>query len=840
MKYSFVRNPKRFCLSLLIIVLAAIAVSFPLTAGRSHPASPARSVLLSSTGATNLITIQGSNAGLPNGDYVSDISGLNTAYRFFIEVPPGLGRLKVEIFDADIGLGEANEANAGRDRARTAFDSSVRYTLRDPAGKTVNTLFTTGDATGPAGSDNAWLSLFDATDESVRDDFSNASYSNNGGTINWSTDWIETNDDDTPTGGAIRITGGELRIGSTGEPASVIEREADLSGFPDAVLSFDCRTEGVAPTDRLELQISDNGGATWNTLETFTGTVAAASRSYDIGSYISSNTRIRFIPVNGYGAGDFFYVDDLRIKSPTVPAGHWELRVDMSSAVTSGDDINAFGIRANDGDAGAGGTELNVYADSIYSIGVNPPASGIASRSYTLHPYITSGCSCAKNDFDYDSTTAPNVGSFLLTSTPAVYNQSYGSTSLSGNAVWRRDFFSQWTSDHNSGYYGIWTLNAVINSYLVAGVPNGNYASLYFSNFQAPANPPSNSTADTFRIYLPTDAGTTPLKPYIEQNMLHIDGPNPPVVGQPTRERLVVRIINPTAYPITFSDVRTVTANVPGGAVVYAGGAQAGQGAILSQPAVGGAGNIVWNPGTVAAGATTFLSYNVTAALTAPGQRVVLTGTPSSGNGTRATFVDETGNQMQARATYTFGPVCELAVTVGNIVPVSNCGNPVINPNSLPNAAVGAYYSQSFSPAVEFFSGNLPDGLSITNGVLSGTATESGTFTFLAGTPLSSSGCGTSRYYTLTVLAPTAAGVTIGGRVSTAEGRGISGAVIEMIGADGDRRQARTNPFGYFRFYDVEAGETYVFQVRHKKYVFDPQAMTINDDISELNFVPRE
>ncbi len=49
---------------------------------------------------------------------------------------------------------------------------------------------------------------------------------------------------------------------------------------------------------------------------------------------------------------------------------------------------------------------------------------------------------------------------------------------------------------------------------------------------------------------------------------------------------------------------------------------------------------------------------------TSAGQRIPVTGTPAS-NGTRATYVDETGNTTQTRATFTFGPLCELATTQG-------------------------------------------------------------------------------------------------------------------------------------------------------------------------------
>jgi hypothetical protein len=110
----------------------------------------------------------------------------------------------------------------------------------------------------------------------------------------------------------------------------------------------------------MRLQVSDDGGGSWTTLETFTGPFAATSRSYNITTSIAANTRIRFIEVTGYGNNDFFFVDNLQIKDSLIRPGHWEVRVNMSSAVTAGNDINAFGLRAHDGTAGSGGTELNV------------------------------------------------------------------------------------------------------------------------------------------------------------------------------------------------------------------------------------------------------------------------------------------------------------------------------------------------------------------------------------------------------------------------------------------------------------------------------------------------
>ncbi len=652
------RSLKRAAVLPLSLAAALLMATQPVRAG--------------STGSTALLTAQGSGSGTGFGDYVSDAGALDSFYRFFVEVPPGLSRLVVDVFDADIGLGAAAEATAGRDRDRGTFNTAAAYRVIGPNGTARNTVFTTGDATTPAGADNAWLSLFDSTGDTVRDNFTTIAYTNNDGTLNWAGNWIETNDDNNANAGQIRITGGELRIGDNADAnPSSIQREANLSaaGFTSATFSFDFRTTGTEATDQMRVEVSNNGGGSWTTLETFTGAFAAASRSYNITSSIATNTRVRFIEVTGYGNNDFFFVDNLQIKDTGIKAGHWEVQVDMSSAVTAGNAINAFGLRAHDGDATSGGTELPLYIENQVPLGANPPASGTTTRNYTFYPWITSGCSASLNDFDYDSNSGA-TGTVNYTSRSGSFTQSYTSASLSTTNTWSRNSFSGWTSDPLSTGYGIWSVATSISSYLVNGAPNGNYATLYQGSFQTAANPPTaNPVTNAFRTYLPTDAGTAPPKPYVDQlatfSGCGVSGPNPPVVGQTSCYTVTVRVTNPTTKAITFSNANLVTANVPGAGAVYAGIGQVSQGAIVAQPAVGGTGNITWNPGTVAAGTTALLAYRVKVTPTSAGQRIPLTATPASGNGTRAQYVDETGNTTQARATYLFGPLCELAVTQG-------------------------------------------------------------------------------------------------------------------------------------------------------------------------------
>ncbi len=333
-----------------------------------------------------------------------------------------------------------------------------------------------------------------------------------------------------------------------------------------------------------------------------------------------------------------------------------------------GNDINAIGIRAHDGDSTSGGTELPVYIDSLVSLGVNPPASGTASRSYTLYPYVTSGCTALENDFDYDSD-AGTVGSLVFSSRTAAFTQTIASASLSANNVWARTTINRWTSDQKSTEYGIWKGVFTIDSYTNGNGINGNYTDIYLANSSAAANPPTaNPVTNGFRMYLPTDAGAAPVKPYLEQLLTYSgcgagnDGPNPAGVGQTSCYTVTVRLVNPAAKAVTFSTTNLVTANIPGAGAVYAGLPAVSQGTVVSQPAVGGTGNITWNPGTVAASSTQLLAYRVKVTPTSAGQRIPVTGTPTA-NGTKAVYVDKTGNATQARALFTFGPLCELAVT---------------------------------------------------------------------------------------------------------------------------------------------------------------------------------
>jgi hypothetical protein len=97
----------------------------------------------------------------------------------------------------------------------------------------------------------------------------------------------------------------------------------------------------------------------------------------------------------------------------------------------------------------------------------------------------------------------------------------------------------------------------------------------------------------------------------------------------------------------------------------------------------------------------------------------------------------------------------------------------------------------------------------------------------------------TSQAAIITVLTPTAANVSVSGRIRTPNSRGLMNATVTLIDTNGNSRSARTNQFGYFHFDDVQAGQTYIVDVRSKSYSFAPQIVTVMGTLTELNFKPQ-
>lgn len=147
-------------------------------------------------------------------------------------------------------------------------------------------------------------------------------------------------------------------------------------------------------------------------------------------------------------------------------------------------------------------------------------------------------------------------------------------------------------------------------------------------------------------------------------------------------------------------------------------------------------------------------------------------------------------------------------------------------PYNEPGSAIGGTGPQTL---------NGTFGLSNANGVWSlYVRDDGGTFV-----PEAITGC-ISGGWSLEFLPLTASGVTMAGRVTTADGRGIRNAHV-VVSGDGlaEARTATTGSFGYFSFEGLTAGQTYVVTVNSQRYTFSvpSRVITLVDNMADVNFV---
>ncbi len=153
--------------------------------------------------------------------------------------------------------------------------------------------------------------------DTFRDDFSSASYSNNDGTLNFSSNWNEENETDNPSSGKILITGGDLRFDNLDNVW--IHRSLNLSGATSVTLTigYDATSRG---NESLYVYLWDGSGyqVVDNINSSVTGTV-----TYNLAAaYIRSDASIAFGTSSGnWGSGeriDLSYVQFSASFSPFI------------------------------------------------------------------------------------------------------------------------------------------------------------------------------------------------------------------------------------------------------------------------------------------------------------------------------------------------------------------------------------------------------------------------------------------------------------------------------------------------------------------------------------------
>ncbi len=217
---------------------------------------------------------------------------------------------------------------------------------------------------------------------SVADGFTPTAYTNNDGTTSWIAGWADSQGDGTGAGD-IRVVNGELRAAGSTQTAY---RQVNLSGATTAVLTFAYRTSGnVENGEYAYVEVASSPAGPWTAAISFqndqNGTV-----TYTIPAGLRSATTAVRVRTTGYDGGESFFVDNVMIAfdgaAPAITRG-----VDLAgsgatwaalgfSYRTSGNLENSDDVTVQYRLGGAGAwTTLATYTDDV---------SGIAAFSIPL------------------------------------------------------------------------------------------------------------------------------------------------------------------------------------------------------------------------------------------------------------------------------------------------------------------------------------------------------------------------------------------------------------------------------------------------------------------------
>jgi len=270
-----------------------------------------------------------------NGSYFFS-SLVNGDYEVEVIPPSGF----IQTFDPDESNGDSlvldNQSSPSLIDASGRLDQDFGYQNNVPQGLVGDFVYqdVNGDGIqdvgepGIAGID-VQLCLLDAV-ELASDDFSDVSYGNN--PTQWSSDWVELNDDNSPltasanpfaggtpnTAGFLVNAGGQLNIGGNVNVPS-LTREFSSLGTNSVTISYDftALNDVYEPGDIIEVQTSINNGA-FVTQDTLVGQAidnTSGSRSFTVATNFATSVELRIL-VNQYlGGNERVLLDNLLITA---------------------------------------------------------------------------------------------------------------------------------------------------------------------------------------------------------------------------------------------------------------------------------------------------------------------------------------------------------------------------------------------------------------------------------------------------------------------------------------------------------------------------------------------
>ncbi len=82
--------------------------------------------------------------------------------------------------------------------------------------------------------------------------------------------------------------------------------------------------------------------------------------------------------------------------------------------------------------------------------------------------------------------------------------------------------------------------------------------------------------------------------------------------------------------------------------------------------------------------------------------------------------------------------------------------------------------------------------------------------------------------------------VSVSGRITAPDGRGLRSTIVSIIDSLGVKQTATTSSFGFYTFDNLRPGETYLIVVNSRLYRFATRSLTVNDNLTNIDFVGLE
>ena len=158
------------------------------------------------------------------------------------------------------------------------------------------------------------VDLIQTSVETIRDEFTQLSWLNNDGTMDWSGPWAGHDGGGAgASDGYVYIQDGRFTFHYTYAYVEYAARSADLSGATQATLTFDWETQGLGSGETISVLVSQDGQQ-FTELAAYGGSDSGQA-AFDISDYIAAATTIRVEnQSSNWESGEYAYFDNMQIE----------------------------------------------------------------------------------------------------------------------------------------------------------------------------------------------------------------------------------------------------------------------------------------------------------------------------------------------------------------------------------------------------------------------------------------------------------------------------------------------------------------------------------------------